>query len=73
MFGINYSTSISPSPWFHHQNSRFPPLKRCLQNAGPKLALGKHVKSTGGRGGPVDMIRRMVVFESLKTDDWFTL
>lgn len=26
IFGIISSTSISPSPWFHHQSSGFPPL-----------------------------------------------
>lgn len=69
IFGINASTSISPSPWFHHQNSRFPPF----WNVACKMqALNSLLESMWNHRGSW-RIRRMVVFESLKTDDWFTL
>ena len=46
-FNFHQSISLVPSSKLSVSSVEF----RCLQNAGPKLALGKHVKSPGGRGG----------------------
>lgn len=46
-FNFHQSISMVPSSKLWVSSVEF----RCLQNAGPKLALGKHVKSPGGRGG----------------------